>query len=169
MRLPDLRHAYLFWLPSLFGIAGLHRFYLGKPFTGILFLATVGLGGLGTIYDALTMPQQVRKARLTMKLDDLLEDDEVPRRTRTPFVGSDRRPPSLEQAILRVAEERHGVVMPSRAALAAGVSPEQARTKLEALAMGGFCEMRVTRDGMIVYLFPDFLDEIGRQEIDSLT
>ncbi|HKJ84711.1 MAG TPA: TM2 domain-containing protein, partial [Spirochaetia bacterium] len=50
--------AYLLWLASFFGVSGLHRLYMGKIGTGILFLMTWGLGGLGTIYDGITMPDQ---------------------------------------------------------------------------------------------------------------
>jgi len=33
------------------GVAGIHRIYTGKIFTGILFLITGGLFMVGTIYD----------------------------------------------------------------------------------------------------------------------
>jgi hypothetical protein len=33
--------SYLLWLGSLFGVAGLHRFYLGRPVTGALWLFTL--------------------------------------------------------------------------------------------------------------------------------
>ena len=74
MAAPELRLAYLFWLPSLVGVAGLHRFYLGKPLSGLLYLVTGGLFGLGTIYDGLTMPHQVRTARLSRRLDMILDE-----------------------------------------------------------------------------------------------
>ena len=56
------RTAYLFWFASLFGVAGLHRLYLGKVGTGLLYFFTGGLFALGTIYDGLTMQSQVREA-----------------------------------------------------------------------------------------------------------
>ena len=51
--------AYLLLAMQFFGVAGLHRFYLGKPITGLLWFFTFGLGGLGTLYDLLTMEEQV--------------------------------------------------------------------------------------------------------------
>jgi hypothetical protein len=54
--------AYLLWLVSGFGALGLHRFYLGKTGTGILWLCTGGLFGLGSLYDLVTLPFQVKEA-----------------------------------------------------------------------------------------------------------
>ncbi len=42
-----------------FGIFGLHRFYQGKIFTGLLYLMTGGLLGVGYVYDVLTMNDQI--------------------------------------------------------------------------------------------------------------
>lgn len=50
------------WICLLFmgmGLLGIHRFYQGKIWTGILFLFTGGLLGIGFIYDVLTLNRQI--------------------------------------------------------------------------------------------------------------
>jgi TM2 domain-containing membrane protein YozV len=54
--------AYGLWLLSLIGIAGIHRMYIGKVGTGILWLLTVGIFFIGTIIDLFTLASQVRAA-----------------------------------------------------------------------------------------------------------
>ena len=49
--------AYL--LLVLAGVFGVHRFYLNKPLTGILFLLTFGFGGFGILLDLLLIPSMV--------------------------------------------------------------------------------------------------------------
>lgn len=50
------------WLLLFFGgVFGLHRFYLGEPLWGILYLCTGGLFLLGVIYDILTLNDQVSR------------------------------------------------------------------------------------------------------------
>lgn len=48
------------WLLLTFlGIFGIHRFYLGKWVTGIIYLLTGGLVGIGLLYDLWTLNEQV--------------------------------------------------------------------------------------------------------------
>ncbi len=50
----------LAWLLLVFlGVFGAHRFYLGKYFTGVLYLLTGGLLGIGYVYDILTLNEQI--------------------------------------------------------------------------------------------------------------
>lgn len=48
------------WLLLIFlGMFGIHRFYMGKIGTGIVYLLTFGLLGVGYIYDMWTLNDQV--------------------------------------------------------------------------------------------------------------
>ncbi len=46
-------------LLGFLGVLGIHRFYMGKILTGILWLATGGLLGLGWLYDLWTLNDQI--------------------------------------------------------------------------------------------------------------
>jgi len=51
--------AYLLWLLGIFGWLGLHRFYLSKWGTGILWILTFGLFGIGSFIDLFTLGSKV--------------------------------------------------------------------------------------------------------------
>ena len=51
------------WLFGWIGLGGLHRIYLGRPKTGVLYLFTLSLFGLGLIWDLAFMPALVHEAR----------------------------------------------------------------------------------------------------------
>ncbi|WP_066018313.1 NINE protein [Endozoicomonas atrinae] len=46
-------------LLTFLGVFGIHRMYLGKWISGILYLLTIGFLGLGVIYDFWTLNDQV--------------------------------------------------------------------------------------------------------------
>jgi TM2 domain-containing membrane protein YozV len=46
-------------LLGFLGVLGIHRFYLGKWATGLLYLVTAGLFGIGVLYDFWTLNDQV--------------------------------------------------------------------------------------------------------------
>jgi TM2 domain-containing membrane protein YozV len=50
---------YLLWF---FGFLGAHRFYFGKKITGVLYMLTGGLLGLGWLFDLFWMPVLARSA-----------------------------------------------------------------------------------------------------------
>jgi len=46
-------------LLTFLGVFGIHRFYLGKWVTAIVYLLTLGLVGIGIVYDFCTLNQQI--------------------------------------------------------------------------------------------------------------
>lgn len=152
--------AYLLFFIGGFGTLGFHRFYLNKIGTGVLYLLTGGLGFIGCVYDFFTLPMQVRDANLEDRYRRALDYESDLRmgynRDSGARIKRDIRPDSIEKVILRAAKNNRGVATPSEVALEADVSLEEAKKNLDQLVSRGFAEVRVTKSGSIVYLFPDF-------------
>lgn len=55
----DINYSLAWILLTFLGAFGLHRFYLGKWLTGLLYLCTLGLFGLGVLYDFWTLNDQI--------------------------------------------------------------------------------------------------------------
>jgi TM2 domain-containing membrane protein YozV len=66
-RYSDGRVSYnLSWILLTFlGFFGIHRFYMGKVVTGIVYLFTAGLFTIGIVYDYWTLNQQISEANQT--------------------------------------------------------------------------------------------------------
>jgi TM2 domain-containing membrane protein YozV len=59
----------LAWILLTFlGVFGIHRFYLGKWGTGILYLLTLGLFGIGLIYDFWTLNSQISELNVSRQV-----------------------------------------------------------------------------------------------------
>lgn len=58
------------WILLTFaGVLGIHRMYLGKWITGIIYLLTLGLCGIGVIYDFWTLNSQISLINAEMSGD----------------------------------------------------------------------------------------------------
>jgi TM2 domain-containing membrane protein YozV len=154
--------AYLLWFLSGFGALGLHRFYLGKIPTGILWMMTGGLCMIGSIYDFFTLQKQVREANIRNALYNQLlnkplnvgcvNDGEA-------MVVKDVPKESLERIILKLAKENKGILTTTEVALAADITIDEARKTLENLVSKGYAELRVRKSGGLVYIMPDIKDK----------
>lgn len=170
--------AYLLWFASGFGAMGLHRFYLGKPLSGIVYLFTGGVFMLGGIYDFFTLPAQVEEANLRLDY----------RRTRGRFGTSENVPePSLglgtrfreefrrdshkdspEKLILRTARRNNGVATPAEVALEGDLSIDEAKEQLDNLASRGYAEVKIKKSGVMVYLFPEFINDPDKLNFEDI-
>jgi TM2 domain-containing membrane protein YozV len=60
---PGANNYNIAWILLVFlGAFGIHRMYMGKWLTGILYLFTVGVFGLGILYDLWTLNDQLTEA-----------------------------------------------------------------------------------------------------------
>ena len=162
--------AYLLWIFG--GWIGLHRFYLNKIGTGLLYLFTGGLAGVGVIYDFFTLPRQVREANLEGRYRKALSDD------RLGSLGLPSRPPpntaaparvkeNIERTILRTAKTNQGIASPAEVALEGNINLEEAKKHLEKLVSEGFAEVRVSKAGKLLYVFPDFVSDATEAKLED--
>lgn len=63
--------AYLLWLIGICGCLGFHRFYLGKTKSGLLWLFSGGLLGVGSLIDLVSLAEQVRQVNSLRTLEKL--------------------------------------------------------------------------------------------------
>lgn len=81
--------SYGLWCLSLLGLCGIHRIYNRKPLSGILWLFTFGLCGLGQLVDLMLIPGLVAGANRQLRLEP------------APGAGT----PPLDRQLLRLARE----------------------------------------------------------------
>lgn len=143
--MPNLTTAYLLGALSFFGVAGLNRFYLRKPVTGLIWFLTGGLFLVGAIYDMITMEQQVAEAAARRGLRPVAPP--VPALPPDAVVD-------LETRVLRLAEQHRGRLSVPMVASRLGVTMDDAERQLDDFAAHGHAEVNASDEGVLVYDFP---------------
>lgn len=69
MRLKSVGTSFWLWLLCIFGFCGVHRFYLGFVWTGLLWLFTFGLLGIGQLIDLFRLRNLVLMSNMQRDLD----------------------------------------------------------------------------------------------------
>jgi TM2 domain-containing membrane protein YozV len=65
--LPDTHRKSIGYIVWLFGFTGAHRFYYGKPVSGVIWFLTLGLLGVGWLVDLFLIPSMDREADLRFR------------------------------------------------------------------------------------------------------
>lgn len=121
-------------------VAGLHRLYLNRPVSGLLYLCTWGFLGIGTLIDLFRIPRMVDEANGQLA---------PPGAEGLGFGG--RATP--EQQILAIAEANGGSTSVMQVALHSRMSLKRSQKELDRLHRGGFCRLDVDREGNKLYVF----------------
>ncbi|GAK58436.1 TM2 domain protein [Candidatus Vecturithrix granuli] len=168
--------AFLLWCAWIFGFGGIHRFYLGKYGTGILYLLTWGLFGIGQVIDLFRISGMVEQENLKWQLRqgptvniNIQGQTDYSASTHSSHQSprsqtSSRKPEpdanpakTLETTILKLARKFQGRLTPLELAANSVLSLEEADNALEDFVRKGYANMVVTDAGNIVYEFPGFL------------
>ena len=65
--------AYILWCLGFVGLCGIHRLYMGKIGTGLLWLFTFGLLGWGQLIDIFLISEQIETINTKQKLGTLTD------------------------------------------------------------------------------------------------
>jgi TM2 domain-containing membrane protein YozV len=156
--------SFLLWLACLFGVCGIHRFYLGKPGSGILYLLTFGLFGVGQLVDLFLLPGMVDEANTRTAAFQALQEKRMLGGFQVPaaplalppargLVEVDS-PEKLRIKLVQAAAQYGGKLSVTQGVLATGKSFEDIERALDEMVKSGYVD--VTNDentGVVVYNF----------------
>lgn len=157
--------AFGLWLACLFGACGVHRFYLGKKWTGLLYLLTFGLFGVGQIIDLVRMRELVEEANVRQEVLETraarrLLRSKARRKALPPAEPEAPAGPDLDTeegmrlALTRAAAKSKGSLSVTQGVLATGRSFEQVEKALDAMAKSGYVGIDNDPDsGVVIYTF----------------
>ncbi|MBD1804024.1 NINE protein [Microcoleus sp. FACHB-SPT15] len=155
--------AYLLWCTGFFGLAGIHRLYSGKYVTGVIWLFTLGLCGVGQFIDLFLIPGMVENKNLKYQLLHATHNNASVSQQVVINVGEQVTSATSQakaiaekksdlQTILQLAKDNYGNVSLVDCVLATEKPVEQVRKTLESLCVDGLLEIDNHQEtGAIIY------------------
>jgi TM2 domain-containing membrane protein YozV len=151
--------SYILSAALFLGLGGLHRLYNGKIGTGILWLLTGGMFGIGQFVDLLLIPNMVDDYEQNLRAKAGLSSLGVP--VNQPAIASQVYQPTGKQLmleLLRVAQTKGGSLTVTQGVIATGGDFAEVEETLKEMLKSGY--VRIGNDpvtGAVTYYF----DELG--------
>lgn len=156
----DSGTSYLLWALGLCGICGLHRFYLGQPVPGILYLLTFGVCGIGQLIDLFLIPGEVRTANLqnangsTNSQNIVVHVGDTTQKpnhaTSKEINKTTQRPKSLDHLILAECTCPDGISL-AQIIISTGEPIETVKKAVERLAEQNLLSQELSNEGILLY------------------
>lgn len=171
--------AYVLWLGCLLQLHGLHRLYNGKIFTGLLWMFSFGLFGIGQLVDLLLIPNMVQehndKARERYGLSPagaplikpevqkvILEQHRPTERLASSQLASSQ----LMVQLLKAAENRGGKLTVAQGVLETGASFSEVETAIRAMVQSGYVE--ISHEPTRSVIIPEFKSHTNQLTVELL-
>lgn len=148
--------SYLLWLGCLLQIYGLHRFYNGKIATGLLWLFTFGLFGVGQLIDLFLIPDMVDDYNAKLRAKMGVSAVGIP--LSNPVVSTQtiqvNPKEQLMVKLLKAAAAHGGKLSVTQGVMATGAGFAQVEATLKDMVKSGYVEVdNHPASGVVIYKF----------------
>ncbi len=147
--------SYIFWIVWFFGLGGLHRLYNGKIATGLLWLFTWGLFGIGQFVDLFIIPSMVEEHDFKLRAKLGVSASGVPL-SQSSIAATVIQPTKdkLMVKLVKAAEARGGKISVTQAVIDTEASFSEVEVVLKEMVKTGY--VSVENDyltGVVIYRF----------------
>ncbi len=149
--------AYILWLGCLLQLHGLHRIYNGKIASGLLWLCTFGLFGVGQLVDLVLIPNMVDEHNTKLRAKLGVSEVGVPLYqpvVATSVISPKQTRSQLMMKLLKAADNRGGTLSVTQAVMETGASFAEVEATLTEMLKTGYIAIDNHPDsGVVIYHF----------------
>lgn len=154
----NVGYSYLFWAACLLGLSGCHRIYNGKIITGLVWLFTYGLFGVGQFIDLLLIPSMVEEHNAKVRAKMGISSQGVPLDQSNGAIAMKVSTPKTSQqlmvALVKLAATRGGNLSVTQGVMATGATFEEVEETLKKMLKTGYVSVdNHPETGVVIYNF----------------